>query len=299
MYLGWGMTDSNSNTNTSQFNTRSMKVSIAQMTSAKDVDTNLKVVESLVKQAAKVGSQLLVLPEMFLCLGVKNQSELAEGRFSDNGDVIQTLKGWAKQYSLYLVAGSLPLPIAKQSAHVNQKVYAGCLVFSPQGEVISQYNKMHLFDVDVADEKGSYRESDTFISGDTPKVIEIANQLVGLSICYDLRFPELYQHYREKACRILCVPSAFTYTTGEAHWLTLLKARAVETQCYVLAPNQTGKHEDGRTTYGHSVIIDPWGNTLALKEEGVGIISAELDFEDQDQLRAKMPLSQHKHSFFS
>ena len=269
-----------------------MRCAVIQMSSGKNVDDNLKQALALLTDAQQKKAQLVVLPEMFACLGVTNQYELASERFCDN-DVIGLIKSWAKQFQFYIVAGSMPLLDHKQNH--SHKVLAASLVFSPSGEVVSQYNKIHLFDVDVADEKGRYRESDTFIAGDELQTVSIDGHLLGLSVCYDLRFPELYQLYQALNCQLITVPSAFTYETGRQHWEILLRARAIETQSFVLAANQVGVHEDGRRTWGQSMIIAPNGEVLvAANNEDTGVFVADLDFDLLNEVRSKMPLVMHK-----
>jgi nitrilase len=266
-----------------------MKVAVSQMTSGKDHIENFTMAESLVVKAAKQGAKLILLPEMFACIGINNQSELADNSFT-TAKLELSIGRWAKENSIYIVAGSLPF-----SSPTKGKVYAASMVFSPQGKVIAHYNKIHLFDVNVADEKGRYRESDTFEPGSTPVIANIENLTLGLSICYDLRFPELYQIYQKQQCNVITVPSAFTYKTGEMHWETLLKARAIETQAYVLAANQCGTHEDGRRTWGHSMIVSPNGEILAeIAQHKVDVIVAELDLEAQQLIQQAMPLLTHK-----
>lgn len=272
-----------------------MKVALVQMTSGREVDENLSQAFALVKEAASREAQLVVLPEMFACLGVTNQKQLAVQRFH-NDDVLGTLSNWAKSLNLFLIAGSVPLSPSESSSQ--SKVHAACLVFNPKGQCIQQYNKMHLFDVDVADNKGSYRESDTFLSGDQPAMTDIDGHSLGLSICYDLRFPELYQFYMASGCRLITVPSAFTYETGRQHWEVLLRARAIETQSFVLAANQTGVHEDRRQTWGHSMVVSPTGEVLAQLREEVGVVVADLDMSLIEKCRSAMPLQQHKRNRF-
>ena len=269
-----------------------MRCAVVQMTSGKNVDANLEQAFTFLTQAAQQQVKLVVLPEMFACLGVTNQHQLATERFTQDG-VIQTIKNWAKQFQFYIVAGSMPL--LDQTRHSSNKVLAASLVFSPNGEVINQYNKIHLFDVDVSDEKGRYRESDTFIAGSEPQAVSIDGHLLGLSVCYDLRFPELYQQYQALGCTLITVPSAFTYETGCQHWEILLRARAIETQSYVLAANQVGFHEDGRRTWGQSMIIGPTGDVLvAGNNDDTGLLFADLDFDLLNDVRSKMTISKHK-----
>ena len=266
-----------------------MQVAVIQMTSGQDPVLNFENAKVLIEQAHSEGARLVVLPEMFACIGVLNQVVLAETYFSkDNLEC--TIGAWAKAYNVYIVAGSVPYV----SPH-SKKVFSACFVFSPQGKIISQYNKIHLFDVSVDDEKGSYKESNTFLAGEAAVTADIEDQKLGLSICYDLRFPELFQQYQTSGCGLITVPSAFTYQTGKQHWEILLRARAIETQSFILAANQSGTHEDGRKTWGHSMIVSPEGEVLAeVSEEGPGVALANLDFDRLAAFRAAMPLQQHK-----
>jgi len=268
-----------------------MRAAVIQMTSVKDVDQNLDQANTLLSSAHDQGAEIAVLPEMFACLGVKNQFQLAKTRFVAN-DVIARLGEWAKQYRMYVVAGSMPM-LPEQ--RVDEKVLAASLVFSPQGKLISQYNKIHLFDVEVGDEKGSYRESDTFVAGTEIKTVDIEGRKLGLSVCYDLRFPELYQKYQHLGCDLITVPSAFTYETGRKHWEILLRARAIETQSFVLAADQVGVHEDGRRTWGQSMIVAPDGEVLTQAgNTDTGVFVADLDFNLLKEIRRKMPITHHK-----
>lgn len=270
--------------------TNTTTAAVLQMVSNQDVDVNLERAATLIQQAADQHATLIVLPEMFACLGVKNQREIA-ARMTES-DVLGTLSDLAKNTNACIIAGSVPF-ITPDCAE--DKVKASSFVFAADGSILARYDKIHLFDVDVADNKGSYRESDTFSPGNAGTVLDVHQRKLGLSICYDLRFPELYQHYQQMGCHLISAPSAFTYRTGEAHWETLIKARAIETQCFVLAANQGGTHEDGRQTWGHSMIVNPWGEVLAeVKTSGEGIAVAQLDFDELESVRRNMPISKHK-----
>ncbi len=263
---------------------------VVQMNSQKDVDTNLQVAEQLIKQASEQKARLVVLPEMFACLGVVGQYQLAEDRFTDH-DVLAKLASWSKTYQIFLVAGSVPIA----SDNDTKKVYATSIVFSPEGKQLAAYEKIHLFDAQVSDEKGAYQESNTFLPGTAAQSLELENIKLGLTICYDLRFPELFQFYMGQGCEVISVPSAFTYETGKAHWEILLRARAIETQSYILAANQVGTHEDGRRTWGHSMIVAPTGEILAeVTQDKPGLAMAEIDLGLLIKCRDNMPLSKHK-----
>lgn len=265
-------------------------VGLVQMTSGKAVEPNLDSAIDAIKRCVAKGATTVLLPEMFVCLGVKNQVEIANSQCQPGGPVRSRLSALAQELKINIIAGSMPLP-----SEVEDKVLAACIVFDANGKEICQYNKIHLFDVEVGDSKGSYRESDTFVAGSEAKTVMLDDALYGLSVCYDLRFPELYQHYQKHECSVLTVPSAFTYTTGQKHWLTLLKARAIETQSFVLASNQVSTHEDGRTTWGQTLAIGPDGEIIGeLDSENAGELVVHLDLALCDKIRQSMPLLKHK-----
>ncbi len=230
---------------------------------------------------------LVLLPENFACMGApQDYQQLAEPLGS--GRVQRQLSEWAKEFGIWLVAGSLPTLLSQQN-----RVHTTSLVFNPQGELAGFYHKLHLFDVDVADARGRYRESDAFMAGHATSVVASPFGGLGLSICYDVRFPALYQLLRQQGADVLLVPAAFTKVTGQAHWLPLLQARAIENQCYVVAANQCGSHDGNRETWGHSVIIDPWGEILAQQGYQPGLIAASLDRQKIEHIRNTMPVQLH------
>lgn len=268
----------------------SMKVALVQMVSGTGVDKNIAQLERLLKPLVTQKLDLIVLPEMFLCLGVKDQVGIAKNHCTQS-DILKLLGGWSKKLGAYIVGGSVP--ILDECSPT--KVRAASLLISPQAHIVKRYDKIHLFDVDVADNKGSYRESDTFLPGSEPAIAYVNGHALGMSVCYDLRFPELYQFYQSKACELITVPSAFTYQTGKAHWEILLRARAIETQSFVLAANQGGKHDDGRQTWGHSMVVHPDGRILAqVNDPGPGVVTATINFDDMKSIHINMPLRQHK-----
>jgi len=269
------------------------KVAVAQMVSGECVDTNLKAVKRLVEEAANSGAKLLLLPENFALLDSRALIDLARDEVKTQR--IQTLlSSLAKQYNLWLVAGSVPV-WAKGDGEIGNKVWASCLVFDNQGLLKASYNKIHLFDVDVADAHSAYRESDFIQAGSDLVTVDTPFGCIGLAICYDLRFPEQFQKLRQMGADIITVPSAFTYVTGEAHWEVLLRARAIETQCYVLAANQGGEHSPSRKSWGHSMIVDPWGEVLAVRDSaGKGLVLAEIDLKNVQDRRDAMPVMQHR-----
>lgn len=273
-----------------------MKIQVAaiQMVSTFDVDANLKSAETLLRQAADGGAQLAVLPENFAVLDSDNLLRWAEEERTHSifsGFVARM----ALELKLWIVAGTIPLRTREDGVEVaDNRVRAASLLCAPDGSRFARYDKLHLFDVMVGDAQGKYRESAMIEPGDQPVVVETPFARIGLSVCYDLRFPELYSWMQHQNAQIVTVPSAFTYRTGEAHWEILLRARAVETQCFVVAPNQGGVHSARRTTWGHSMIVDPWGNILACHATGPGVALAELDLEQLVTLRDSMPLLAHK-----
>ncbi|MGP7734472.1 carbon-nitrogen hydrolase family protein [Oceanimonas smirnovii] len=230
---------------------------------------------------------LVQLPENAVVFG-NRQAVQAVAEPLGNGPVQDCLAQWARQYGIWLVVGSMPTQTGQ-----SDKLHTSCLVFNDKGERVACYHKLHLFDVDVADGHGRYRESDTFSPGHELCVVDSPFGRLGLSVCYDLRFPELYRALREQGADILLVPAAFTRVTGKAHWLPLLQARAIENQCYVLAAAQVGEHAGGRQTWGHSVILDPWGDIQACLPNGEGLIVAPLEQHRLDSIRRQMPVAQH------
>ena len=258
------------------------RIAAVQCTSVSDPEKNKRALSVLISEAASQNADLVLLPEMCLSMNSDYYQELAE-----DSATLDWLAAQAATHSLWLVAGAVPQPAPGDDARVR----SASLVFNPEGELVKRYDKIHLFDVDVGDAQGSYRESDTFSSGSDIVNIETPVGNIGLTICFDLRFPEQYQALRDAGADIILVPAAFTHTTGEAHWEILLKARAIETQCYVLAANQCGWHDDKRRTWGHSMIVDPWGESLGMLHESPGVIVADVDLKELENLRKKMPLT--------
>lgn len=258
------------------------RIAAVQCTSVSDPEKNKRALSVLISEAASQNADLVLLPEMCLSMNSDYYQDLAE-----DSATLDWLAAQAATHSLWLVAGAVPQPAPGDDARVR----SASLVFNPEGELVKRYDKIHLFDVDVGDAQGSYRESDTFSAGSDIVNIETPVGNVGLTICFDLRFPEQYQALRDAGADIILVPAAFTHTTGEAHWEILLKARAIETQCYVLAANQCGWHDDKRRTWGHSMIVDPWGESLGMLHESPGVIVADVDLKELENLRKKMPLT--------
>ncbi len=266
-----------------------MKVAALQMVSGTGLQANLADAHELLRQAAAAGAELAVLPEYFCLMGHKDTDKIAARETYGDGAVQRFLSNAARELGLWVAGGTLPL-----AADDGQRVRNTHLVFSPAGECVARYDKIHLFRFDNGRER--YDESRVIESGRAPVAFELPSRdgriwRVGLSVCYDLRFPELY---RALAADLLLVPSAFTWVTGHAHWELLLRARAVENLAYVAAPAQGGQHENGRRTWGHSMVVEPWGGMMAVREEGPGVVLAELDAARLAQVRTQLPALEHR-----
>ena len=265
----------------------SMRVAVIQMNSVDDVASNLLQAGELLDRAAGLGSRLALLPENFAFMAVDDTAKRSAAEAEDKSHVLDFLAGHAAKLGMAVIGGSVLLRDAGGG-----KLRNTCVAFSKTGERLAVYDKMHLFDAEVSGE--AYRESDLIRAGDTPQVADIEGWTVGMSICYDLRFPELYQHYSAAGCSVLTVPSAFTVPTGKAHWKALLRARAIENQCYVLAAGQTGTHPGGRVTYGHSMIISPWGEVLVKQKAGNDVLVADMSRSTLETIRSRFPVLNHR-----
>jgi len=264
-----------------------MKIAAVQMVSTTQVDQNLDAARRLVAQAAGAGAQLVALPEYFCFMGRADRDKLALAEAPGDGPIQQTLADAAREHSLWLIGGTLPI----RSADPGRVLNANC-VFAPDGTLAARYDKIHLFKYDNGRE--SYDEGIAIQAGSAPVALRCGVLRVGLSVCYDLRFPELYRSLMQPACDLLSVPAAFTHTTGQAHWRLLLRARAVENQCYVVAAAQGGVHENGRRTYGHSMIVDPWGEVVSVLAEGEGVVLADVDPARIASVRTQLPAIEHR-----
>ena len=261
-----------------------------QLSSVADRDANLASAEKLLRQAAAAGVALAVLPENFAFMGAKERDKLAIAEADGQGPIQDFLTSMARELKLWIVAGTVPLAVPGDA----DKVYAACLVYCPLGRRVARYDKIHLFDVEVPGGE-RYRESATIARGGiNPVVVQTPIGKLGLSVCYDLRFPELYRALAAQGAEALCVPAAFTARTGQAHWESLLRARAIENQCFLIAPGQHGTHAGGRATYGHSLILDPWGEILAQQAEGDGVVAAPLPRQRLEQVRSSFPALTHR-----
>ncbi len=268
------------------------RLTAIQLNSTPEPLQNLQQVGDYLSQLPSAERHLVTLPEAFAVFGGRDGLNLQYQAPPGEGIIQQGCAALARQYGVYLLAGSLPLASSDP-----QRFSASSLLFAPDGQIIADYQKLHLFDVDIADTTGSYRESASTMPGEKVTLVEVGSLKLGMSICYDMRFPGLMQALAVKGMNVLAVPSAFTRPTGAAHWHTLLRARAIETQSFVVAPAQTGVHANGRETYGHSVIIDPWGTVLADAGSEPGWISAMVDLADCHTVRHKMPVALHNRFY--
>lgn len=262
------------------------RVAVVQMVSSAKVADNLQLAEQYLIQAKEQGAELVVLPENFAFMGMNEVDKLLIAENYGQGPIQQKMSELAKDLGVWLIAGTIPLK-GKGS-----KVRASCIVYDDKGLTVARYDKIHLFDVRVSEQE-KHQESLTIEAGTDIALVDTPVGKVGLTVCYDLRFPELYQHLVQRGAQLFSVPSAFTAVTGAAHWDVLIRARAIENLCYVLAPNQGGFHENGRHTYGHSMVVEPWGKVLAQKEEGQGLIFADIDLQRLLQLRRQFPCVEH------
>lgn len=268
------------------------KIAAIQMCSGSDVESNLQQAERALCQAADKGCQLAVLPENFAIFDAACYREVA----AQLPDILDRLAETAHRLNLWIVAGTLPVSNRPDGSLIaDGRVRTASHVIAASGEVVARYDKIHLFDVNVQDAQGSYRESATFEPGDAVVCVDTPVGRLGLTVCYDLRFPELFRALLDKGAELVSVPAAFTYVTGEAHWQTLLRARAIENQVYVIGAAQGGIHSPTRQTWGHSQIIDPWGRVLSERQEpGAGVVVAERSAEEQQNLRNRMPIQEHR-----
>ena len=274
-----------------------MKIAALQMVSTPDVARNLDTARRLIAEAAGAGAKLVALPEYFCLIGRHDADKLTIAEPDGGGPIQRMLADAAREHGVWVVGGTLPIAAVGDP----ERVRNACCVYAPDGARVARYDKIHLFRFDNGQER--YDEGRVLQAGSEPVAFDVPaadaaggrGLRVGLSVCYDLRFPELYRRLGTPApCDLLAVPSAFTHTTGRAHWELLLRARAVENQCYVIAPAQGGLHENGRRTWGHSLIADPWGEVLACIDEGEGIAAAEIDLERLDAVRRQLPALAHR-----
>lgn len=260
-------------------------IAAVQMVSTPEVAENFDTAARLVAQAAAQGAQLVALPEYWPIMGMSDADKIAHAEYAGAGPIQQFMSALAARHRIWLVGGTLPLVSGEAG-----KVLNTLLVYGPDGQPASRYDKIHLFGFTRGEE--SYNESKTIVPGSAVGTFEAPFGRVGLSVCYDLRFPELYRAMGE--CTLIVVPAAFTHTTGMAHWEVLLRARAIENQCYVLASAQGGTHRNGRRTFGHSMLVDPWGEVVALLREGEGVVVGNIDPAMLAQVRESLPALKHR-----
>ncbi len=289
-----------------------MKVASIQMVSGMSVRANLARALALLTEAAEAGAELAALPEYFCLLGQRDTDKLAVQEQFGIGPIQDFLAQAARNLGMWIVGGTVPIscpvPVpghdgtvarsrADPAAPASKRVFNSSLVFSPAGDCVQRYDKIHLFQFDNGRER--YDESRVLARGSTPATFELHARdgecwKIGLSVCYDLRFAEIYRGYAAAGAALLLVPSAFTHTTGQAHWEVLLRARAIENLAFVVAPAQGGLHENGRRTWGHSMQVDPWGVILSEQQDGEGVDVVELDMARLRQLRSELPALQHR-----
>ena len=268
-----------------------MKIAAVQMVSTTSVAGNLDAARRLVAQAAQGGAQLVALPEYFCLMGRADRDKLAVAEAPGDGPIQAMLSQAAREHGVWLIGGTLPIATDDPDRVLNSN-----FVYAPDGTLAARYDKIHLFRYDNGSER--YDEGCAIRAGEAATAFQAGTTRVGLSVCYDLRFPELYRQLMftpgQPPCDLLSVPAAFTHTTGLAHWELLLRARAVENQCYVIAAAQGGLHENGRRTFGHSMVVDPWGQLLGVLPEGEGVVFAELDPARIASVRSQLPVLQHR-----
>ena len=260
-----------------------------QMASGPNVNANLLEAERLIGNAAGEGAGLVVLPENFALMGHTENDKIEICEEPGTGMLQDFLSAQAKKHKIWLVGGTIPMATNDKS-----RIRAACLLFNDQGEQVARYDKIHLFDVQLPDRDEQYIESETIEPGEEPVVVDTPFGRLGLAICYDLRFPELFRDMLDRGMQILAIPSAFTEITGRAHWESLLRARAIENQCYVIAAAQGGYHASGRETHGNSMVIDPWGLVLNRLSRAAGIVKADISIDRVDSIRATFPAVEHR-----
>ena len=265
------------------------QVAAIQMTTSADLGRNLVVAEALLRRARDGGARIAALPENFAFMGTAEGDKLAVAEDEGRGPIQDAVAGLARQLGLWIVAGTLPLRVADEP-----RVAAACLVFDADGRRVARYDKIHLFDVAIPGKDERYQESASVRPGQATVCVDTPAGRLGLAVCYDLRFPELFRRLLDDGAEWFCLPSAFTAPTGRAHWETLLRARAIENLCHVVAPAQSGFHENGRETHGDSMVVDGWGRVLARLPRGSGVVVADIDLVRQREVRQNFPSIQHR-----
>lgn len=269
-----------------------MRLSAAQMCSSNNTQDNLAIAAKLIKKAAQAGSQLVVLPEMFSTFGSETEKLNAKEKLGQ-GPVQDFLSQEAKKNHIWIVGGTIPIVSDEPN-----RVRAACLLYNDQGEMAARYDKIHLFDVTIT-ENEKHHESKIIQPGNTLVVVNTPIGKLGLAVCYDIRFPELFRCLFNMGAEIIAIPAAFTVVTGKAHWEVLMRARAIENFCYVIGAGQAGTHSTGRQTYGHSLIIHPWGNIIQSLDQECDIITADINLDDLRKIRKSIPISEHQTIYFN
>lgn len=265
------------------------KAALVQMRSGRSVEANVAAAEALIREAAAAGALYVQTPEVTTVMDTDRQTLLAGAAPGKAGPALAQFQALASELSIWLHIGSMGVLVGDRIANRS-------IVIAPTGDVVAQYDKIHLFDVQLANGE-TYRESDNFVAGETATLADLPWGRLGLTICYDLRFPALHQSLVAAGASFIAIPAAFTRPTGEAHWHTLVRARAIETQCYVFAAAQGGRHEHGRETYGHSLIVSPWGQILAEAGIEPGVVMADVDTREIAAVRARIPCLTHRRPF--
>lgn len=270
------------------------KIAAIQMASGPNVSANLIEVSRQISNAAKAGAKLVVLPESFAIMGLHDADQVKVAEAEGTGPIQDFLSEQAKTNNIWLVAGTIPLKLERDDPDYENKVYAACLVYNNKGVRVSRYDKIHLFDVHLEITDETYYESETLQAGNKAVIVDTPFGKIGLAICFDLRFPELFRQLVLNDAEIIVLPSAFTAITGKAHWEVLLRARAIENLCYVVASAQGGYHVSGRETYGDSMIVDPWGVVLDRLSQGSGVVVADIDLENIKNIRRNFPVLENR-----
>jgi nitrilase len=265
------------------------RVAAVQMASGPNVSANLTEAERWIGQAAEAGAKLIVLTENFAIIGMKEEEKVNVKEEEGSGQIQDFLKNQAARHGVWIIAGTIPL-----AASDEKRIRAACLVYNDQGEQVARYDKVHLFDVHVPNTDETYNESETIEPGNQAVVIDTPFGKLGLAICYDLRFPELFRRMVDDGVEIIALPSAFTAITGAAHWESLIRSRAIENLSYLIASAQGGYHVNGRETYGDSMVVDPWGNILDRLSRGSGFVMAEIDRDKVINTRKNFPALEHR-----
>ncbi len=270
------------------------KIAAIQMASGPNVSANLIEVSRQILNAAQAGAKLVVLPESFAIMGLHDADQIKVAEKEGAGPIQDFLSEQARMNKIWLVAGTIPLKLEQDDPDYENKIYAACLVYNDEGVRVSRYNKIHLFDVHLEITNETYYESETLAAGNKAVIVDSPFGKIGLAICFDLRFPELFRQMVLNGAEIIVLPSAFTAITGKAHWEVLLRARAIENLCYVVASAQGGYHVSGRETHGDSMIVDPWGVVLDRLPQGSGYVMADIDIENIKNIRRNFPVLENR-----